>query len=225
MGTEDVPGAPNNARRRGRRAIDDCIWSELNDPKAAKPPQPLLDEPPQPVVKKPPPIIEPPPPPPVGERYVSGVPFEEEHPSTLAMHCSDGRFSEGVTGLVTDAGRHRFDVLAIPGGPALITMSSANLIEIETTRSALNFLVKGHKVDRIHLIAHEGCGFYRRRYVGAPPEKILKKQIDDLQLAAVWLRRVYPSIDVRLHLASPGGVRIVFTAVPVDLKREDPYGI
>jgi hypothetical protein len=222
MGIKDVLPAPPRTAARRRRGIDDSTWEALTRPDS---PIELADFSPRQPQAQP----KPPPPPeqpvPLAERYVSTAPFEEEHPQTLAMHCSDGRFSEGVTGLVTDGGSPRFDVLALPGGPALVTLSTANIMEIEMTRAALSFLVDGHGTNRIHLIAHEGCGFYRRRYLGAPVEKILKKQLDDLQLAALWLRRARPKIEVRLHMARPGGVRVVFETIPVDLDRSDPYGI
>lgn len=149
--------------------------------------------------------------------HTTNTPFVEAHPHALALYCSDGRFTESVEELVRTARGHgRFDVLAIPGGPALLVESSASIVELETMRPASSFLIRSHQIVEAVIIAHEGCGFYKKRYAGAPSERIIKRQLDDLQKASAWISQTH-GISVYAYFAKPVGERIRFE--PVELTR------
>lgn len=111
-------------------------------------------------------------------------PYLETHPSTLALYCSDGRFTAAVAGLCMSLGELRIDTITIPGGPGLLDMAKLAVSERDVTLRALDFLIKGHGITRVVLVAHEGCGYYKRRYPKESDEQREKRQIQDLWSAA-----------------------------------------
>src|SRR6478736_99849 len=91
----------------------------------------------------------------------STVPYDASHPDALAVYCSDGRFTHAVANLLEKLGYDRLDTLTIPGGPGLFEMGTSSLTDVDTVRKAANFLVVGHHIKHITLLAHEGCGYYK----------------------------------------------------------------
>ncbi len=155
--------------------------------------------------------------------HVVKAPFDEKHPDTIALHCSDGRYTNAIHSLIKSYDRSRYDVMSLPGGAALLDMSSATMIEVEAARAATTFLIQGHKSANAFLVAHAGCGFYRRRYAGQTIERIKERQVRDLQAASGWLMRVHPKVNVYAFMAHPDveGGRVVFD--PVDISDVSKY--
>lgn len=147
--------------------------------------------------------------------YTAKVPFREEYPDTFALHCSDGRFTDAVHALVTGQGHVTYDTMAMPGGAALLDMSSASIVEVEATRGGTTFLLVAHKIKHAYLIGHTGCGFYKKRYAGQSHERILDRQLRDLKAAAGWMQRSHPLVQIHAYLANPEKTHVVFT--PVDI--------
>ncbi len=77
----------------------------------------------------------------------------------------------------------RCDLLVVAGGPAFIPQSELPLIE------CLDLLIKAHKVERVVLIAHDDCGYYKHRYPKLAPEKLRQQQRDDLLVALSALKQ------------------------------------
>jgi len=140
--------------------------------------------------------------------------YEESHPRALAVYCSDGRFTQAVEELLTELGHPRIDTLTIPGGAALLHLWSAAHSEAETVRRSASFLISGHRLTNVVLVAHEGCGYYRARFPSLAPEPMLARQILDLQRAAGWIRLHHPDITVMTFFAQPESGTIVFQACP-----------
>lgn len=149
--------------------------------------------------------------------------FMPEHPDTLVLHCSDGRFTKAVFELLRNCGCSRYDVMALPGGPALLDMSGASITETETFRASSGFLIRGHKVTTVHLIAHEGCGYYRSKFAGMTPTSVRDKQIDDLHRAANWIKRTNSGILVLAYYAIVSGGSVVFHDIQLDPKKQPVY--
>jgi len=135
--------------------------------------------------------------------YKADVTFRQEYPDTIALHCSDGRFTGAVHALLSAHKHSYYDIMALPGGPALLDMSTASIIEAEATRGGTSFLVQGHHIEHAFLIAHENCGFYKKRYAGQPADRIRERQVRDLRMAHAWFGKVHPTVDVALFMASP----------------------
>jgi carbonic anhydrase len=136
--------------------------------------------------------------------------FDKKHPKALAIYCSDGRFTDAVEELVHGLGHTRLDVLCMPGGPALLDLGSASFSALEAMRTSASFLIRGHAIKHVTLIAHDGCGYYKERYRFETPEEIVKQQKDDLRTAAEWLAGSHPDASVALYFASPDGNKVAF---------------
>lgn len=134
------------------------------------------------------------------------APHDHAHPSTLAFYCSDGRFTRAVEELASHLGEDRVDVMSLPGGPGLLdAWTSTSVLETHLVAEASSFLIVGHHIRTVLLIAHEGCGFYARRYADLAEELRRGRQVDDLGRAAEFLRARHPGVDVRTFYASVRG--------------------
>jgi hypothetical protein len=149
--------------------------------------------------------------------------FKEEHPNTLVIHCSDGRYTKPVFELLRGTGCQRYDVMAMPGGPALLDMVGASITEAEACRTGISFLVKSHHTSIINLIAHADCGYYKSRFGGMGQQALLRKQIEDMQNAAAWLRRINPKLLILAYFASPKNGSVVFQDIEIDTTRTPLY--
>ncbi len=139
--------------------------------------------------------------------------FDKKHPDTLAIYCSDGRFTDAVEELVHSKGHPRLDVLCLPGGPALLDLGSASFSALEAMRTSASFLIRGHEIKNVALIAHEGCGYYKERYRFESPEEIVRQQKEDLKIAAQWLAGSHPDLAITLYFAKPIGNNVTFQEV------------
>jgi len=139
--------------------------------------------------------------------------FDKKHPKALAIYCSDGRFTDAVEELVHGLGHTRLDVLCMPGGPALLDLGSASFSALEAMRTSASFLIRGHAIKHVSLIAHDGCGYYKERYRFETPEEIIKQQKDDLRIAAQWLVGSHPDVEIAMYFAKPEGRKIAFDEV------------
>jgi hypothetical protein len=126
-----------------------------------------------------------------------------------AVYCSDGRFAPHFEAFLDHAlGPLLCDRLAVPGGPASLGGRSGIPEESRGIREQLAFLVRAHAVERVILIAHEPCAFYRER-LGIPDEAQGPRQAEDLVEAARFVATLAP-LQVDLHTAQVvgGGVRV-----------------
>ena len=139
--------------------------------------------------------------------------FDKKHPKALAIYCSDGRFTDAVEELVHGLGHARLDVLCMPGGPALLDLGSASFSALEAMRNSASFLIRGHAIKHVTLIAHDGCGYYKERYRFETPEEIIKQQKDDLRIAAQWLAGSHPDVAIAMYFAKPEGTKIAFDEI------------
>lgn len=140
-------------------------------------------------------------------------PFDPKHPNALAMYCSDGRFTEAVEALLRDLGHARLDTLTIPGGPALLDMTSSGLGAVDVMREAASFLIRGHAIQQVVLLGHEGCGYYKARYTYESPESMRRRQLSDLRQAAHWVRGEHEGLAVGCYFAMPEGAHVRFEEV------------
>ena len=131
--------------------------------------------------------------------------YEETHPDVLAIYCSDGRFTRAVEELARQLGDSRVDAMCLPGGPGLFDIWSSSPLEARLMDDAAEFLVVGHRTRKVLLVAHEGCGFYLRRYTGLTPEARRARQEEDVLHAAVRLRERHAGVDVLTYFATPEG--------------------
>jgi hypothetical protein len=142
--------------------------------------------------------------------YESKIPFDTARVGAAALYCSDGRYGEQMDEyLHQGCGWPRYDRLAIPGGPAVLSGEISVLWEESFLRKYLEFLVRSHELKHLALIAHDGCGFYRD-WLHLPPEKIQQRQLRDLQHARQQLRLNLPGLEVHTLFARKREDRVQF---------------
>lgn len=130
------------------------------------------------------------------------LPFREEHPDGLAIYCSDGRYTRAVEELALRLGKERVDALCLPGGPGLLNPWTSSGLEADSLGRSALFLIEKHHVDKVFLVAHAGCGYYRVRYPDLPDAERKERQIRDLQEACGKLAS--PRWSVLAFYVTPG---------------------
>jgi hypothetical protein len=145
--------------------------------------------------------------------FTARTKYIAEHPPALAFYCSDGRFTEPVEELLHELGHARLDTLTLPGGPGLLSMQTAKFGELDSARGAASFLIAGHGIRDVVLIAHEGCGYYRARMGGRAPADIEKAQLADLDACTRELRRAHPTLVVQRFYARVVDGRVAFERI------------
>ena len=136
--------------------------------------------------------------------------YDPSHPSTLAIYCSDGRFTHAVEDHCEDLGHERIDTMTLPGGPALLISGAADLSEVHVFTRAAHFLIEAHATKHVFLFAHAGCGFYRARCGRLGDNAIRRLQIDHLHAAQASLRRHFPHLTITCLYAAPEGDAVTF---------------
>jgi carbonic anhydrase len=140
-------------------------------------------------------------------------PFESSYPTALAVYCSDGRFTAAVDELLEHLGHPRLDTLTIPGGPGLLNHKTSGYSDCDTFSRSAEFLIREHHITTVVLLAHDGCGFYGRKFPDLTPEQIRKRQHDDLRLAERELLETHPRLRVETFIAVPAGDHVRFDPI------------
>lgn len=146
--------------------------------------------------------------------FTSSVGFESGRIHAAAVYCSDGRFGEQCDDLLQNGLKlPRYDRLAVPGGAACFAGHFGTWAEAEGAFSQLRFLIEVHGLERVVLIAHEGCAFYTERLKVAKDD-LVQRQHEDLGLAS---RRIRDAVDVEVlaYFASVRSGKVEFEPVAV----------
>jgi hypothetical protein len=152
----------------------------------------------------------------VPSHRIANLAYEPTHPDALAVYCSDGRFTEAIEALVKHNGHPRLDTLTIPGGPGLLELTSSSYATLETLRNAASFLIVGHHIKTVTLVAHDGCGYYKDRYRLESEEAMKRRQIADLRGAAKWVRATHQGVAVTCYFARPQEGHVTFDDVEIN---------
>jgi hypothetical protein len=150
--------------------------------------------------------------------YTSRVPFDHDRIGAAAVYCSDGRYGEQMDDFLHAClGLPRYDRVAVPGGAACLAGHLLAMRERGALDRQLRFLVDGHGLTRVVLIAHQDCGFYRQN---VHPHKLKRQPLEELQAAdlaaaAAVLRDYHRGLAVDAYFARklPNAVRFEPVAV------------
>jgi hypothetical protein len=142
--------------------------------------------------------------------YESPTPYEQARIHAAAIYCSDGRVGEQIDEFLHQGlGLPRYDRVAVPGGPACLAGSLVTFQEARAIEDSLRFLIRVHDLEKVVLIAHEGCAYYRER-LGVPDASVLAQQRQDLEKALRAVRKLQDDLGVEAFLARTAGNRIRF---------------
>lgn len=151
--------------------------------------------------------------------YLASQPFEHERIGAAAIYCSDGRYNEQFDEFLHNHLKlPRYDRLVVPGGPGVLAGHFAAYRDEEVLVEQLRFLIEGHDLDRVVLIAHKGCGFYRKKLM-VGDKRLRAQQIEDLAKAAARVRGIARKVGVSAFIADltdGEGGRVVIEPVNVD---------
>lgn len=147
------------------------------------------------------------------DHFVSRVTWSPERPRVLVVCCSDGRFHAPIVDFVEHEVSDRADLLALPGGPAVVDPWNSSFDESRVFHASLALFEAHHDLHEAWLIAHEGCSYYRLRHPTATPAELEARQVADLRRASQMLRERASKLDVRLVFVRVSGDRVTFTTV------------
>ncbi len=130
----------------------------------------------------------------------------------LAIFCSDERFIESTLSFLENSLKiNKSDLLSIPGGIAFIPRNESSLID------RLKILVNTHNINQMILIAHSDCGYYKIILKNSSEEKILKRQVDDIQKSVHKLKKLFSGILIKAFYAQVDNSKIIkYTQIEVD---------
>ena len=135
------------------------------------------------------------------DHFTSRISFDVGRIRAAAVYCSDGRFGEQFDDLMKNSlQRPRYDRLAVPGGAACLARHFVTFREEEAVTEQLRFLIDVHDLQRVVLIAHEGCAFYTQR-LNISPLQLETQQHDDLDKAVKRVQSLGPNLRIDAFFA------------------------
>ena len=156
--------------------------------------------------------------PPTQRAFISSIAFDQARIRAASIYCSDGRFGEQMDEFLHQGlGLPRYDRLAVPGGPACLSGALSVFWESHSAERQLDFLCHVHKLERLIMIAHEGCAFYLE-WLKVKPEEFAARQLDDVKRAATRVRQSQPTLKVEAYLARRQDAQIWFEPIPIALR-------
>lgn len=147
------------------------------------------------------------------EYFVAHEPWDPTRPQVLVVCCSDGRFHAPIVEFVDHLVSDRADLLAVPGGPAILDPWNSSFDEARLFESALAMFLEHHDLRQAWLIAHEGCAYYRMKHPGLDPRAMEDRQKRDLRRGAEVLRERAAHLESRLRYARLVDGRVRFEEV------------
>ena len=147
-------------------------------------------------------------------KYRCELPWQaDQKASTLVVYCSafDIRlyFREFLD---QGLGLQSYDLIAVPGGAQILSASHFLPKVAGYLRRLVDFLVKAHKLERVVLLGHEDCGFYKNYQFGPVHLDLRERQIHDLRNAAETLRGML-GLPVEGYYARITGERVEFVTI------------
>lgn len=134
---------------------------------------------------------------------------------TLAVFCSDGRWDCAFDEFCREHLRAGHgDRFAVPGGPGWLAGGEGRHGALyAAARGQIEFLVTAHKLRRVALIAHYGCGFYQHR-LDRDADGCLSTQLADLRRVAAEMRQWFGgNVLVEAYMGMRRGEAVTFHRV------------
>ncbi len=145
--------------------------------------------------------------------YQSNIIYDPTRIHAAALYCSDGRVGEQFDDFIQNGlGLPRYDRVALPGGPACLAGHTEAHVQEKGVIEEINFLAEVHGLERIVLIAHQGCAFYSTR-LDLPPAFMEHQQMVDLIKSARFIRRITAIRRVEAYMLRLTGGKASFEEV------------
>jgi len=130
--------------------------------------------------------------------------LREPNTEVLAVHCSDYRFQAGYQEFLNNQLNldGNYDLLVIPGGPQCLTLVEYLPKFSWSGWKWFRFLVDAHDLQRLILIQHQDCVWYRSipLHLHSSPEPRARQE-EDLRRARRALAKERPHLSIELFYA------------------------
>ncbi len=133
--------------------------------------------------------------------FVATEPWNEKRPQVLVVCCSDGRFHAPIVEFIGREVCDRADLVALPGGPAVIAPENSSFEEARVFESTLKLFLEAHDLRQACLIAHQGCAYYRQKHPFLDEVAFEARQRADLRRGAHVLHTHAPDLALSLRFA------------------------
>jgi hypothetical protein len=133
--------------------------------------------------------------------FDSSVRFDENRIHAAAVYCSDGRYGEQFDDFLHNGLKlPRYDRLAVPGGAACLAGHFLACRQEDALIEQLRFLIRAHGLQKVVLIAHQGCAFYTD-LLHVPAAQVEARQREDLLAAVDRIRSVSRELAIGMFFA------------------------
>jgi hypothetical protein len=130
--------------------------------------------------------------------------IKREETSVLAIHCGDYRFQEAFHEFLNRSLnlKGNYDLMVIPGGPLSLTLFEYLPKFQWASWKWLRFFAEQHKIQRLILMQHQDCAFYRTMplHLHSSPEP-RQRQEQDLRRVKEVMKRDLPHLAVETYYA------------------------
>lgn len=139
-------------------------------------------------------------------RYIATATRQDSANEAVVIHCSDHRFQKGFREFLSEGlGLGSYALLAIPGGGHFCSMGELLPKFAKVGLQSLKFLVTRTGANRIILIAHDDCLYFKEilQFFFTEPDPH-EKQLSNLKRARRVLLEWFPRARVELYFAAAG---------------------
>lgn len=140
--------------------------------------------------------------------YQVAAKLQSADPGALVVHCGDHRFQSAIQEFLNRGlglGGN-YDLLVVPGGPQSLTLVEYLPKFSWASWRWFRFFVENHEIDRLILIQHEDCAWYKslplHLHSSSEPRQ---RQEEDLSRVGQRLRKDFPQLRVELYFAEWDG--------------------
>ena len=136
-------------------------------------------------------------------RYVANARRNDSANEAVVIHCSDHRFQQGFREFLSEGlGLGSYALLAIPGGGHFSSMGDMLPKFAKVGLQSVKFLVTRTGANRIILIAHDDCLYFKEvlQFFFTEPD-LNGKQLANLKRARRVLLEWFPRARVELYFA------------------------
>jgi len=138
--------------------------------------------------------------------------------AVLAIHCGDYRFQDAFQEFLNHSLNlgGNYDLMVVPGGPLSLTLFEY-LPKFQWASSKwVRFFADAHKIQRLVLIQHQDCAFYRTMpghlHTSSEPRR---RQEQDLHRVKEVMQKEFPHISVESYYAGwDDAFRVKIDSVP-----------
>jgi hypothetical protein len=132
--------------------------------------------------------------------YQSGIDRVDNNVDTIVFHCSDHRFRGSFQEFLTEGLKlQSYALVAIPGGAHIISMEQVLPKFAKVGMQSLSFLIKRGRPQRIVLIGHDDCLFFKEQMQFFFLEvELNQRQLTNLRKARNILTERYQRLVIEL---------------------------